>query len=593
MAALRRQLDKADAEESLAAYVRLMWGVIEPATPLVWGWVLDGMCDHLEAVADGEITRLLINVPPGSLKTSLCCSMLPSWEWGPENRPHLRYITASYASNLTELASARTARIINSDVYRANWHDRFNLIRFGDTAIENDKTGWLLATSVGGVGTGRRGDRVIIDDPNNVKDEESAAIKERTVRWFTEVMPDRLNDLKRSAVIVVQQRTGEGDISSVILEKELGYVHFMVPAEYDSRRHCQTVIGWNDPRGMALDEDGDPAPYGDPLGDNERGRHDGELFFPERFPESALAEQRLTKGPWTFTSQYLQRTEPKGGGIIKREWWQMWTNPRHPKCDLVIAVLDTNQSQKEENDWNALVILGTFEHAARTNVVLMMAWRSKLELNVTGLTEAERRDMAIDRLDLTAWERAEIINGRGLPTRSPAPERGEVRRAFTPMERAKVLERLGALGLIDKVAAWCDGYKVDRLLIENKANGFAVDSELRRQFPNRQWTVDLIDPEGKDKAARAHSTVPMFAGGLVWAPFTPDAGTFKEYAQWIIDESAAIPRGKHDDGADCMIHGLRWLRANNLLLMVPEVAARADAQRAYERRMAPKPLYPG
>ena len=459
--------------------------------------------------------------------------------------------------------------------------------------IENNRTGWILATSVGGVGTGRRGSRVIVDDANNVKDAESKTVTGRTRQWYTEVMPDRLNDLTTSAIVCVQQRTGDDDVSGEIIAKNFGYVHLMIPAYYDSRRHCVTVIGWNDPRGMERDEDGDFDPYGTPLGDNARAMHDGEIFWPDRFPEAALAEQRLIKGPFAFSAQYDQQPEPRGGGIIKRAWWQMYSRPVHPTFDLVVAILDTNQSQKEANDWNALVILGVFQHLGRANVMLVNAWRSKLELNVVALSEEERKNMGIDRLDLTAWERDEIMNGRLLPRRPPPARPGETRRSLSPMERARVLEKIGALGLVDKVAAYCDGWHVDRLLIEDKANGFAVDSELRRQFPARQWSVELIDPEGKDKGARAHSTVPVFAGGLVWAPGNPETGTFKDYAEWIIEECALVPNGKNDDGADSVVHGLRWLRRNNVLLMTPEVQAAADQQRAYENRRPAKPLYPG
>lgn len=554
---------------------------------------MDAVCDHLEAVTDGEITRLLINVPPGSSKTTLSLIMWTSWEWGPQNMPHMRYVTSSYSSNLTELACGRTGHIITSDVYRSLWADRFRVTRMGDKGIRNDHTGWILASSVEGVGTGRRGDRVIIDDPNNVKDAESESLRNRANRWFTEVMPDRLNDLTKSAVIVIQQRTHEQDVSGIIIDKKLPYVHLMIPAEYDSGRHCVTVIGWKDPRGTRPDEDGKPDPYGKSLHENERVMNDGELFWPERFPETALAEQRLTKGPYAYAGQYQQSPEPRGGGILKRAWWQMWTRPSHPRYELVIGVLDTNASQKEKNDFSAMVIWGIFQHGGKANAMMAMAWRAKLEINVPAMTEEDRKAFGIDRPDLTQWERDLILNGNVLPTKSPPPEPGERRRSLTPMERARILEHHGCLGLADKVASYCDGYKVDRLLIENKANGFAVDSELRRQNPNRSWSIDLIDPEGKDKTARAHSVVPVMAGGLVWAPGSPQTGMFREWGEMVITECAILPNGKNDDLADGVIHGLRWLRANNILQLAPEAQARADQQRAYENRAKPKPLYPG
>lgn len=590
---VQKALDKADCEESLAAYTRYMWPVVEPGTPLVWGWVGDALCEHLEAVTDGSIKRLLINVPPGSMKTSICSTFWPSWEWGPQNLAHYRYIMASYASNLTELANGRLGRLVASERYQALWGDRVKITRMGDVSVVNKQTGWTLATGVQGVGTGRRGDRIIIDDPNNVKDAESKAIREETNRWFQETMPDRLNNLTESAIVVIQQRTHAEDVSGLIIAKQFGYVHLSIPAEYDSRRHCTTVIGWQDPRGTARDEYGDLDPYGEPLSEFQQAEHDGEIFWPERFPAEALAEQKLIKGPYGYAGQYQQSPQARGGSIIKSEWWQFYGARTHPAYELVIACLDTNQSQKEENDYSALSIMGVFQHSGRANAMLCMSWRSRLELNVTPLTDVERRALGLDRNDLTAWERGEVLGGRLLPKRAPAPERGEIRRGFTPMERCRVLERIDALGLVDKVAAYCEGYKVDRLLIENKANGFAADGELRRQFPTRNWTIDLIDPGGKDKSARAHASVPAFAAGLIWAPGNPDTGLFKDWAQQAVEECAVLPRGAHDDVADTIVHGVNWLRQQNILLMAPEITERENRARDYEHTKTVKALYPG
>src|SRR5215475_3218538 len=86
----------------LIDFVRYFWPVIEPETKLVEGWLLEAICEHLEAVTLGKVTRLLINVPPGSMKSLMTQVFWPAWEWGPMSLAHHRYVTFSYSSGLTE-----------------------------------------------------------------------------------------------------------------------------------------------------------------------------------------------------------------------------------------------------------------------------------------------------------------------------------------------------------------------------------------------------------------------------------------------------------------------------------------------------------
>src|SRR6187549_612963 len=108
--------------------------------------------------------------------------------------------------------------------------------------------GWKLATSVHGVGTGERGDRVIIDDPHNIKEAESTAVRESTLQWFTEILPTRVNDPNSSVFIVIMQRVHARDVSGLILARELGYEYLCLPMEYepDHPFPCRNSIGFTD-----------------------------------------------------------------------------------------------------------------------------------------------------------------------------------------------------------------------------------------------------------------------------------------------------------------------------------------------------------
>jgi predicted phage terminase large subunit-like protein len=297
-------LRKLDAEESLLDFIRLTWPILEPSRELILGWPLEAICEHLEAVSRGEIRRLLVNVPPGFMK-SLSAVFWTAWEWGPQNRPSSRYVCASYSEALTVRDNLRCRRLVQSDLYRDLWGERFEISsdQFAKVRFDNSETGFRLATSVGGIGTGERGDRFIVDDAHSVQTVESEATRESTLRWFTEVVPTRLNDPERSAIIVIGQRTHERDVAGLILEKELGYDSLVIPMEYEVGHPypSHTAIGWQDPR-----------------------TEDGELAWPERFSRRHLEEDlkpvlRSWGGTYAEAGQLQQRPAPRGGGMFQRK----------------------------------------------------------------------------------------------------------------------------------------------------------------------------------------------------------------------------------------------------------------------------------
>lgn len=304
------ELDVADSEEHLIDFVSMMWSSAEPSRPFIRGWAIDGVIEHLEAVARGEIQFLVMNVPPGFMKSLSTCVFFPAWEWGPLNRPGHRYVCASYSHDLTIRDNVRCRRVVTDPRYQRAWGDRFSLVEEQNAKVkfENDKRGWKIATSVHGLGTGERGDRVIVDDPHNVLEAESDAKRNDALQWFTEVMPTRVNNPKTCAFIVIMQRVHELDTTGLIFEKELGYTRYVVPMHYDpdhphaTRGH--TWPGWR----------GDPRVT------------PNELAFPEYYDEEDVT--RLTKtmmawgGQYSVAGQLEQRPEPRGGGMIKEEWFE-------------------------------------------------------------------------------------------------------------------------------------------------------------------------------------------------------------------------------------------------------------------------------
>jgi predicted phage terminase large subunit-like protein len=225
----------------------------------------------------------------------------PAWEWGPFNRPDYRYVCASYSEALTIRDNRRCRNIIRSEWYRRLWGDRFYIVEDQDTKTkyENSRTGFKIATSVGGLGTGERGDRFVIDDPHNVRDIESDAKREAVILWFEETVPTRVNEPLNSAIICIMQRAHERDVAGVILKKELGYEHLRLPMEYEAEAKCTTSIGFKDPR-----------------------TKEDELLWPERMPEEVVERDKQAMTDYAVAAQFQQRPAPRGGGMFKRGWFE-------------------------------------------------------------------------------------------------------------------------------------------------------------------------------------------------------------------------------------------------------------------------------
>ncbi|MGU3474161.1 phage terminase large subunit [Methylobacterium sp. D48H] len=283
---------------SLAGFVQEAWHVLEPNQPYVHGWHIEALCAHLEAITHGRFlalgleNRLLINVPPGTMKSLIVSVFWPAWEWGPCGLPGLRYLTTSYKEDFVKRDARRMRDLVSSAWYRALW-PHVALSRSGEISFANTATGSREGMPFASLTAGR-GDRVIIDDPHSTETAESETERERTLRIFRESVTTRLNDPARSAIVVIMQRLHERDVSGEILRLGLGYVHLMLPMEFEPDRACRTPI-FADPRTL-----------------------DGELLFPERFPRAVVERDKVPLGAYAVAGQFQQRPAPREGGLFDR-----------------------------------------------------------------------------------------------------------------------------------------------------------------------------------------------------------------------------------------------------------------------------------
>lgn len=278
---------------TLPGFVREAWSILEPECKFIGNWHIDAICQHLEAVTDGRINRLLINVPPGSSKSLIVSVMWPAWEWGPCGRRSLRYLTTAFNDGPVKRDTRKSRDLIASDWYQALWPE-VKLTRTGETSFANSSTGTREGVPFGSL-TSQRGDRLIIDDPHSTETAESDTERTNTTRKFREGAVNRLNDQERSAIVVIMQRLHEQDISGVITSLGMGYVHLMLPMEYEPERACSTMIGFSDPR-----------------------TDDGQLLDPVRFPPAVVADLQRDMGSYAYSGQYQQRPTPRTGGMFQR-----------------------------------------------------------------------------------------------------------------------------------------------------------------------------------------------------------------------------------------------------------------------------------
>ena len=234
-------------EISLRDFVDEAWPVVEPTTTLVPGWHVDAVCEHLEACTRGELRRLIINVPPRCTKSLLVSVFWPAWVW--TTMPSKRWLFGSYAADLSVRDSLRRRDVILSRWYQQRWGGRFGL-RYDQNQkmrFDNDRTGFRLATSTGGIGTGEGGDVIVADDPHNVIEAESDAQRRSVRRWWDQSMSTRGNDPTTVCHVVVMQRLHERDLCGHLLAQG-GYEHLCLPMEFEPARRCVTSLGWSDPR---------------------------------------------------------------------------------------------------------------------------------------------------------------------------------------------------------------------------------------------------------------------------------------------------------------------------------------------------------
>jgi predicted phage terminase large subunit-like protein len=324
-----RALLKHCLRRDLASFIQRAFQTVAPGTPYQPNWHLEVLAWHLERCLAGEITRLLLTLPPRSLK-SICASVaLPAWALGHD--PGLRIICASYAAELAAKHARDCRAVMTSAWYREVFpRTRLDPAKASELEFTTTRGGFRLATSVGGTLTGRGGNLIVIDDPLKASDALSEAKREAANAWFHSSLYSRLDDKARDRIVVVMQRLHVDDLVGHLLRRDEGWVHVDLPAVAEADERFDLDDGRIYRRGA------------------------GEALHPERESCETLERIKRTLGGYDFAAQYQQNPVPLDGGLIKWAWFRTYVvAPERSDGDVVIQSWDTASKAEEIHDYSA------------------------------------------------------------------------------------------------------------------------------------------------------------------------------------------------------------------------------------------------
>ncbi len=320
----------------LYAFIERCFYELNPTTRFLRNWHLEVVASKLEACRRGEITRLILNQPPRSLKSQCASVAFPAFLLGHD--PTAQIICASYGQDLANKHALDCRTVMTSAWYRALFpHTRLSQERQAVEEFMTTRQGSRLSTSVGGVLTGRGADYIIIDDP--LKPEEALSDNQRKSvnEWFDHTVYSRLNNKQTGRIILIAQRLHEDDL--------VGYV----------RGH----ESWTVIRLPAIAEEDETHIIHTPYGVRHFERRAGEALHPEREPLEVLNHVRGALGEYNFAGQYLQAPTPLGGGLVKAEWFKTHTEGDGPrKCEMIFQSWDTANKPTELSDYSVCTTWG-------------------------------------------------------------------------------------------------------------------------------------------------------------------------------------------------------------------------------------------
>ena len=407
------------AEQSFLDFVEAMW----PA--FIKGEHHEIMADAFERVANGELKRLIINMPPRHTKSEFASYLFPAWFLG--KYPEKKIIQTAHTAELAVGFGRKVRNLIGNEDYQKV----FKGIELSSDSKaagrwNTNKGGDYFAIGVGGAVTGKGADVLVIDDPHSEQEaavgQYNTDVYDKVYEWYTSGPRQRLQP--GGAIIIVMTRWSKRDLTGQIIKNSI---------------QKEGAGEWEVIELPAI------LPSGNALWPG---------FWKQEELESLKAELPVSK----WNAQYQQNPTSEEGALIKREWWQEWTQTQLPQCEAIIQSWDTAFLKTQRADYSACTTWGIFnwpDEDGKTipNLILLDSFKEKLE--------------------------------------------------FPELKRAAY----------DKYWEW----EPDQMIIEAKAAGSPLIFELRAMgIPVTEFTPS----RGQDKIARVNAVTDLFASGVVWCPPT-------------------------------------------------------------------------
>jgi predicted phage terminase large subunit-like protein len=321
--------------QDFATFAARCFHDLNPQAELAMNWHLEVIAAKLTAVREGKIRRLIINLPPRHLKSLMASIAFPAYCLGHDASAQI--LCVSYAQDLADKLARDCRSIMMSPWYRQMFPTRLALHRQAVQEFITTRQGYRLATSTGGVLTGRGADIILIDDPLKPEEALSEAQRQTANDWYDHTLYSRLNDKRHGVIVIIMQRLHEDDLVGHVLAQEPWEVlSFPAIAEAEEAHQIETIWG---PRCFA--------------------RRQGEALHPDREPLETLEHIRRTIGEYNFAGQYQQSPAPLGGGLVKAEWFKRYrANERPESFDRIVQSWDTANKATELSDYSVCTTWG-------------------------------------------------------------------------------------------------------------------------------------------------------------------------------------------------------------------------------------------
>ena len=476
------------------------------AVTLKKGEIWDVIAEYTGGSAD-----VIINVPPGCMKSLLTNVLWQMWVWGEVDEATSRWLFWTYSSDLTIRDSRKARSLVTSEWYRWLYpHVQLSKDQNQKDRFDTTNAGVRLCLSVEGGGTGEGGQYIGIDDPHNAKQATySDPVRQQTLDAWKATMTTRQRPPNSGARVGIMQRLHEQDWCGEML-RQGGWYHVCLPMEFDPDHPYKSIFDWRTDR--------------------------GQLLWPAYMDAKRVARlKREMEDPDLIAGQLQQLPHVAGGSIFKREHFTLFQfDEKPPFYEFIIQSWDTAFTDKTQNDPSAMTIWGLYiDRKGEPRVRLLDCWRKHVQY-------WELRDLAIETWQKEYGAQNERSSMLGIPLIKPSHWNE------------------------DQLGGQLVGRAPDVALIEEKGSGIVFLQDLG----NAGVPVESYNPGNMDKVGRAHAVAYLAKAGRVEIPaYEVRRGQMKVLDKFepFMREVCGFPKVKHDDYTDTMTQALAMLRDLGML----------------------------